>query len=183
MAIDGHWVGYFVQEFLRRPGLRADEIRENRFEIEAWLEADGAILTGKMVDLDSERDFAFSEWLLGMHEGLPIQKRIERHQYIAKYPDAVFRIIAHPNSTLEGVLNVDSVNLSKTYDGPCECCIRNGHLESVTRHLCPTVYYYGILSPDGSRISGNFEVHAWTESSTNMKGTGEFVQFRDASAE
>jgi len=183
MAIDGHWVGYFVQEYVRRPGLKPDEIPENRFRIEAWFQSEGTVLTGKMVDLDSERVFAFSEWLLGMHEGLPMPMRIERHRYIAKYPDAVFRIIAHPNSNLQGVINHDSVNFSKSYCGPCECCIRNGNLESITRHLCPSVYYYGILSPDGSRISGTFEVQAWTESSSHVKGTGEFVLMRDESAD
>ena len=179
MKIDGHWVGFFLQELIRRPGIRLDDIPENRFGIEAWFETEGTLLTGKMLDLDPARAVAYSEWLLGMHDGLPPQKRIERSRYHAKYPDAVFQMLGCPDSTIEGAIDGDLVNFSKTYSGPRECSTRNGNVESAIRHLCPTVFYFGVLSSDGSRLSGTFEAAAWTESKTHIKGTGEFVLVRD----
>jgi len=179
MPIDGHWLGYYLQELVRRPGVSLEDIPENHFGIEAWFETEGALLTGKMIDLDCERECAYTEWLLGMHDGLPKKMRIERARYHAKYPNAVLRISGCPDSKIEGTVDGDFVNFSKVYSGPRESCIRNGNIESAIRHLCPTVFYYGVLSSDGSILSGTFEAVPWTESKNHVKGTGEFVLVRD----
>ena len=175
MSIDGHWVGFFLQDLVRRPGINLADVPENRFEIEAWFETDGDVVTGKMLDLETDREFAYSEWLAGMHDGLPKLKRIERFRYLAKYPNATFRVSGCPDSSIAGVIDGDSINFSKTYCGPRECAIRNGRVESVIRHLGPTVYYFGSLSADGKTLSGSFEAVRWTEEKTHVKGTGDFI--------
>lgn len=145
--LTGEWVGEYYQHGDPHP-------------IEASLVQDGERLTGAM--RDGETDSESTVFKVAADAGLPpgADERIEA-DLRAMFPDAraePIRFITHlpPESSLEGSVKGDRVQLLKRYQGAHYGGYRVGDKLVGHRIEDHSVQYGGRLSPDGLEIEGRW---------------------------
>jgi len=163
--LSGFWTGFYTQHGHRRP-------------ISAEIEQDGEQIVGRMSDALTEFDRPIAE--MAMEEGLPPgadERIVEQVRTVCPWAltEEVRAEVELPaESVLEGEVVGDAVRFLKTYQGPFFAGYRVGDVRvGITGHD-QKVHYRGLLSPDGSRIEGQWLLPGVPESGV-IRSEGGFV--------
>jgi len=156
MAIEGHWVGSYFQEFYPDTERLKTKNEQNVFPIEAWFEQHGNDITGRMLDLRPERELPYDEFIKGNHFANWLL-RLRAKAFVAKHPDCLYRMCLAPESSLKGKVEGSRISFTKIYSWPSanEYSI-GGKVTTSWQGQNPPIEYVGELSEDGGVITGTY---------------------------
>ncbi len=151
MNLSGQWVGQYVQAW------KSETVGEHHvFAIEAELILEGCVLTGTMRDLRTTSQVKYAEAIRHTRSYLNWIERRRVEDYVARYPDAIYRSELPEHSELVGSLVGNAISLTKSYLGPYDTAFCVHGSEQITRVFDHKVLYVGEVNHEGSVIAGHY---------------------------
>jgi|GEM_PF-5521451 len=153
--VDGHWEGFYEMEGHSEE--LCNEWGMQKFRVEAWLESDGDIVTGRMVDQDCHFEMLYSEYFEKLKENFAWIDARTAEVFIKDYPKAVMIISGFDESIFEGAIKDAEFHFTKRYAGKHKTIYRYNNTEETHATESGLIYYYGSLEDEGLSIKGTYK--------------------------